>query len=328
MTRQIVYRSVFAKELRDLVNYKRSLGCKYETEEAAFYRIDQFLIAQNVDSKCLSKQTVDKWCAKRSWGKQSNCNSRISQMRIVCSYLADLGYPVYVPPKFITKHGRKYNAHIYTDDELNGFFEAVDCSMSLPDLCPYREDIMPVFFRILYTSGMRVSELRLLKIRDFDLDHGVIRLVNAKNHKERLVPVHPVLVEKCREIKAKIHVNSSDEEYFFMQFPGRAMTLQNLYSNFRRYLEKAGISHTGKGPRLHDFRHTYCVNLLRLWTAEGRDLLVWLPYMKTMLGHDTFDETAYYLKLTATMYPDIRMKLQINNPGMIEEVKSDEKEFY
>lgn len=328
MKKEIVYGSIFAKELRDLVNYKRSLGCKYDTEERAFLRIDQFLIKQNIQEKCLTKEIVEKWCTKTSWESTTNCNTRISQMRVVCSYLNDLGYPVYVPPKFITHHGRKYNAHIYTDDELHRFFAEVDKSISLPFECPYRSLIMPVFFRILYTSGMRISELRLLQVKDFDLDNGVIKVVNAKNHKERLIPVNPDLVEKCREIKEQIHKNSSENEFFFMQYPGRAMTLQNLYHNFRRYLENAGISHTGCGPRIHDFRHTYCVNLLRKWTSEGRDLLVWLPYMKTMLGHETFDETAYYLKLTAVMYPDIRLKLQINSSDMIEEVKPDESEFY
>ena len=45
-------------------------------------------------------------------------------------------------------------------------------------------------------------------------------------------------------------------------------------SNFLKisYLEQADISHTGKGPRVHDFRHAYCVNLLRKWVDEGKIL--------------------------------------------------------
>lgn len=46
---------------------------------------------------------------------------------------------------------------------------------------------MPVFFRILYTSGMRVSELRLTRIRDINLTEGYITVHEAKNHKERLI---------------------------------------------------------------------------------------------------------------------------------------------
>ena len=106
-----------------------------------------------------------------------------------------------------------------------------------------------------------------------------------------------------------------------MKLPGKPLTLQCVYNNFRRYLDKAGISHSGRGPRVHDFRHTYCVNLLKKWVHEEKNLLVYLPYMKTMLGHESFDETAYYLKLTATLFPMIQLKLESSYPNIIETIE-------
>jgi hypothetical protein len=99
-------------------------------------------------------------------------------------------------------------------------------------------------------------------------------VIQGKNHKDRLVPIHPDLVTKCIYLKEQIHQTSPDDEFFFMIRPGREMKLFNVYHNFRRYLEKAGIPHTGRGPRVHDFRHTYCVNLLRKWIEEGKNLLI------------------------------------------------------
>ena len=113
-----------------------------------------------------------------------------------------------------------------------------------------------------------------------------------------------------------------------MMYPGKAMSLGNIYKNFRRYLERAGISHTGRGPRVHDFRHTYCVNLLRKWTDEGKDLMAYLPYMRTMLGHEGFEETAYYLKLTAERFPYIKEQLKTSFPDLIKEAVINEHEFY
>lgn len=84
---------------------------------------------------------------------------------------------------------------------------------------------MPVFFRILYTSGMRVSELRLTRIRDINLEKGYIHVHEAKNHKERLIPIHPLLIIQCKELKEKIHADSPDDEYFFMILPGKPMSL-------------------------------------------------------------------------------------------------------
>ena len=249
-------------------------------------------------------------------------------MRVFCNYLNDIGIETFIPPNGLHSHPPQYDAHIYSDDELKAFFKAVDQSNSVLSECPYRAMIMPVFFRILYTSGMRVSELRLCKVKDVNLEDGYIRVTNAKNQKERLVPIHESLIERCREIKDKIHQNSDDEEYFFLIRPGTPMTLQNVYRNFRRYLEKADISHTGKGPRVHDLRHTYCINILRKFTDEGKDLLVYLPYMKTILGHESFAETSYYLKLTANRFPYIKEQLEKSFPDIISEGETDEKEFY
>ena len=187
---------------------------------------------------------------------------------------------------------------------------------------------MPIFFRILYTSGMRVSELRLIKISDINIEDGYIIVRKSKNNKERLVPIHPSLIVKCKELKERIHDNSNDNEYFFMILPGKPMSLINIYRNFRRYLEQAGISHTGKGPRVHDFRHTYCVNLLRKWADEGKDLIAYLPYMRTILGHEGFEETAYYLKLTTERFPYIKECMKKSFPDLIKEVEINEHEFY
>jgi len=213
-------------------------------------------------------------------------------------------------------------------DELSRFFSAVDASESCKYECPYRHLVMPVFFRILYTSGMRVSELRLARVKDVNLDDGYIFVKGGKNRKDRIVSIHPGLVERSRIIRETIHQDSDENEFFFMLRPGQEMTLGNVYKNFRRYLEKASIPHTGKGPRVHDFRHTYCVHLLLKWSSEGKDLLAYLPYMRTMLGHESFEESAYYLKLTAEAYPFIRESLDKSFPSVIGEVAFNDHEFY
>lgn len=323
-----IYNSIFQQEIRDLIELKRALGFSYEAEAGSLRRIDTFLCRNALSEKYITKELCDLWCKKRTYETVTNQASRISTMRVFCRYLNDIGIPAYIPPKGITKKRTRYDAHIYTDEELQNFFDAVDKGRSVPDSCPYRSDVMPVFFRILYTSGMRVSELRLARIRDVNLEKGYIHVLEAKNHKERLIPIHPLLILRCRELKEKIHATSPDDEYFFMILPGKPMPLGNVYKNFRRYLEQAGISHTGKGPRIHDFRHTYCVNLLRKWADEGKDLMAYLPYMRTMLGHESFEETAYYLKLTAERFPYIKERMKESFPDLIKETEINEHEFY
>ena len=169
---------------------KRSLGFKYESTEADLHCIDSFFIEQGFSEKCISKELSDIWCKKRSYETISNQAHRISNLRIFCKYLNDVVFNAYITPKYIGAKKHKYVPHIYTDDELKRFFVAVDESKSVPSECPYRGEVMPIFFRILYTSGMRVSELRLVKLNDVNTNNAIITVHEAKNQKERLVPIY------------------------------------------------------------------------------------------------------------------------------------------
>ena len=58
--------------------------------------------------------------------------------------------------------------------------------------------VMPVFFRLLYGCGLRLTEARLLKVMDVDLSEGVITVTNAKLDKHRQLPVSPELLERLK----------------------------------------------------------------------------------------------------------------------------------
>lgn len=121
-----VYTSVFKKEFQDLVDLKRALGFAYQTEACAFRRIDSFFIENRLSDKCVTKELCDLWCRKRSHESVANQAARISTLRVFCRYLNDIGIPAYIPPKGFTRKCARYDAHIYTDEELKKFFAAVD----------------------------------------------------------------------------------------------------------------------------------------------------------------------------------------------------------
>ena len=76
------------------------------------------------------------------------------------------------------------------------------------------------------------------------------------------------------------------------------------------------------------FRHTYAVHCLKKWAEQEKDLTVYLPVLKTYLGHNSFEETAYYLRLTADVFPNITLKLETRYPEMIPQLKGDADETY
>jgi hypothetical protein len=63
------------------------------------------------------------------------------------------------------------------------------------------------------------------------------------------------LTERCREYSRIMHKFSSPDSYYFPGLHGECYDKSTIYRRFREYLWKAGISHSGKGPRIHDLRY-------------------------------------------------------------------------
>jgi len=159
---------------------------------------------------------------------------------------------------------------------------------------------------------LRISEALNLRLQDVDLDTGVLTVIEGKFNKDRFVPLSPENHHRCRGYVKDVHLFSDGNADFFLAPNGQAITKGNVYKNFRRFLWQARISHGGwgKGPRLHDIRHTFAVHCLGQGLLQGKDLAAYLPILKTYLGHNAFRDTAQYLRLTADLSPDITAKVE------------------
>ena len=157
-----------------------------------------------------------------------------------------------------------------------------------------------------------LPNIQTLKVDDVDIEDGAITVTNAKLDKHRQLPVSPEMLLRLQSYHRNVHTFSTADDWFFPGFGGKPMTLVNVGHNFRRFLWGARISHggRGKGPRVHDFRHTQAVHCLRRWVLEGKDLRAYLPILQAFLGHVSFADTAYYLHLTADLFPDITDKVE------------------
>lgn len=178
--------------------------------------------------------------------------------------------------------------------------------------------------------GLRVSEARLLKVADIDLESGVLTIHHSKRDNSRLVPMSDTLTKRCRQFSKKVHNCPVADNYYFPGIDSKPMTIGNVYHSFRRFLWRAKISHEGRGcgPRIHDFRHTYAVNCLKKWVEQDKDLTAYLPVLKAYMGHDSFIETAYYLRLTMDAFPGIILKVETQYPGIIPQMEGDGNETH
>jgi len=132
------------------------------------------------------------------------------------------------------------------------------------------------------------------------------------------------LIERCRQYAKTIHVFGSSSDFFFPSPYGGHYSEATVYKLFREILWKAKISHTGEGPRLHDFRHSYSVHCLKRWVLNGDDLTNLLPYLSKYLGHNDLRGTQHYLRLTADLYPKIVACVEQSFSFLIPEVEFHE----
>jgi integrase/recombinase XerD len=283
---------------------KRMTGYRFDSQEKFLKRFDLYYDRNGYSGIRLTRQMTDSFIYTVS-ERPSTHYIKERLLRDFALFLIRNGYrEIYVPE--IRSAPQKKSSHvpyIFTEDEMARIFRAVD---SWEDsFYTNRTLIDPLFFRLLYGTGMRVSEALNLLVKDFNSTEGILTVYHAKNNKDRLVPLSPSLTHRIVELTEKIHRYSKNTDYLFPSLNGNRIDQSTIYRRFRDYLQRAGISHTSAGPRVHDLRHNYAVKCLKRWVLAGEELTNMLPYLATYMGHSDFRGTQYYLRLTADLYPDI-----------------------
>ncbi len=301
------FNSILGPIIFDLICEKRGLGYHYDKELRDLVRFDRFCVSIGHDVLSLPRELADAWTSKQAHETEVNRQRRISLLRVLGIYMKKCGYPAWIyPPHGTSQSTATYVPYIFTRAELAALLTSVDAC--LPDSnSKYRDLVLPVLFRVLYGTGLRIAEALALQRSDLDLRNGTLDIRQAKFDKERCIPIHPVLLERMTLYLGKLDCVFSPDGPLFPGPAGMAYSVPTIYNYFRRFLWQARIPHHGRGhgPRLHDLRHSFAVHCLKKWVLDGVDLTVALPYLSVYMGHVGLKSTQGYLRLTAELYPTI-----------------------
>ncbi|MGB4590349.1 MAG: tyrosine-type recombinase/integrase [Clostridiaceae bacterium] len=324
MPEGVLFSSIFAKDIMGFINEQQALGYKFNKGTSQLKLFDRYVCSLSIQTPVLTKEIVIGWTEHISYQSKSTQLGRISTLRGLAGYMNRLGKSAYVYPRGMYAVDRySYTPYIYSESEIAGIFKASD-NYSVSRTSPYRHLILPLIIRMLYCCGLRISEATKLTIEDVNLSEGTLRIRTTKFGKERIIPMSDNLTKKCVDYRSRVLVRNADNAYFFPSPYGGHYDGHTIYKHFRQIIWEAGISHSGKGPRLHDFRHTFAVHCLKKWVLNGKDLTNCLPYLSIYLGHEDMRGTQHYLRLTADLYPDILQKVEESCSWMIPEVSADE----
>jgi len=166
--------------------------------------------------------------------------------------------------------------------EIEQIFEAID--LSKPEGGRNR-----AMLEILYSSGLRVSELINIKLNQVYFDIGFLRVI-GKGNKERLVPVGKSALKYLKiyieEIRCHIKVVPGFENFVFLNRRGKQLTRVMIFTIIKNLVSSAGIE---KRVSPHTFRHSFATHLVE----GGADLRA----VQEMLGHESITTTEIYTHL-------------------------------
>lgn len=140
---------------------------------------------------------------------------------------------------------------------------------------------------LMYSSGLRISELISLKASDVDMDAGLLAC-HGKGSKERRIPMGKSAarwLELYRAARARLGRGASDPRLFVNSL-GAPLTRQRVWSAIKRYSERAGLENVSP----HTLRHSFATHLLQRG-ADSRSV-------QSLLGHSDISTTQIYTHIT------------------------------
>ena len=167
--------------------------------------------------------------------------------------------------------------------------EEIDRIISGIDLSEKEGQRNHAIIEMLYSCGLRVSELCNLLISDIWRDEGVVKVM-GKGRKERFVPISGRALRELslwEECRCHINIRPGNEDYVFLSFKrGRKLSRITVFHIVKVLAENAGIT---KEISPHTFRHSFATHLLE----GGANLRA----IQEMLGHESIATTEIYTHL-------------------------------
>lgn len=317
--------SDISSSFEGFLEYKRATGLKYTGEERALKYFERYC-KEHYPEQALPEDAIFNWINEddnRSLKTKANYAGVLNAWAV---YMFSLGYRPLKLPDIRHTRNTQFVPHIFTDEEMKAIWNTVD-NISPIHRYPNLHRCIPVLFRLLYSSGLRISEALGITANDIDFERNLITLRHTKLDKDRWIPMGESMASVLKKYVDGQSETIRSSSPIFYYHPKETLTAGTVYGRFRLVLEKSGIPYQGKyrGPRLHDFRHTFAVRTMNNMSDNGQDLYVSLPILSAYLGHANLATTERYIRLTEDRLSTITDSLQLRLPEVFPEVADDEE---
>ncbi len=209
--------------------------------------------------------------------KVSSIKRRLSTIKNFYIFLETEGIKTGIIGEVYSPKSENYLPEYLTIEEINNLIDAFDIN---------KDDELrdKAIIETIYSSGLRVSELVNLKIKDINVEEKIVKIL-GKGSKQREVPIR---IEALKYIdlylkNVRKNIISSDKTTLFVNKNGKKLTRQYIFTMIRKHAKDVGINKT-ISP--HTLRHSFATHLL----SKGADLKT----VQQMLGHENIETTQIY----------------------------------
>ena len=221
--------------------------------------------------------------------KPSSVNRNISSIKKFHLFLMDNELTHENPSELLESQKNRRNfPDTLSVDEIESIFNVINVSslIGLRDLS---------ILTLLYSTGMRVSELINLELSNVFLKEEYVKIM-GKGKKERIVPLG---LKAKNSLVSYLNKNQdigkiNNQGYIFLSYRSKQLTRMSIFNIIKKYCLLAGI---GKTVSPHTFRHSFATHMLE----GGADLRI----VQELLGHENINTTEIYTHLDRTYLKEV-----------------------
>ena len=248
------------------------------TIKTYLYCVKQFLKQNHKDVRKYSKKDIKEYLYNLQEKRLSVSTINVNLQALKFMMENVLHKPGYIRIKFSKNENRKRFPEALTQEEIKKLFSVIENKKHL------------LMVKLMYSAGLRVSELLNLKAEDFDFENGVGLVKKGKGNKDRYFIIANSLKEELKEyIKNK-------NGLVFEGAKGK-LSVRTIQEILKKASKKAKIKHV----HLHMLRHSFATHLLE----NGTDLIS----VQSLLGHNSAETTMIYARMVNPKITSVKSPL-------------------
>jgi integrase/recombinase XerD len=287
------------QELDRYLTIRRRLGYDLSSTERVLRRFIAF--AESQGAHHISTDLFVRWQAVFGHAQRRTWAARLGMVRLFAQWLHGLDPAHEIPPPgLIPNRHRRSRPYIYSEGEIG---KIVATAATLPSIYGLRGLTFSTLFGLIAMTGLRISESLALDVDDVDLDLGVLTVRRGKSGKARLVPVHNSITSRLAAYARERNrlLGFTPRSFFATDHGTRPDTCSARY-NFAIVSQRIGLRppqqylRHGRGPRIHDLRHSFAARTILDWYRTGKDPACEMIKLTTYLGHTKPENTYWYIE--------------------------------